>query len=585
MLSAADLQQVHLNGRSNVNSTSARRSKEIPSAWRFIVLPSRSQVQASQAGAMILRCDASHASAKAPQLVWSTDTGVLPAIPEFTQPSRSTGTADGTSVSSPPVSARSIKVDEKYRALLAEAAHDIRAPLGVAQQIISRIASRVRTDGTLDSNEMRLLESAKDRLKQAASWCDGILTPSRLDQSQIPSIRQRFYPHQLMALVSPIVNSLAERHDVRLHWIGWDTSLPRLYLDSNQLARVLMNLISNAIEASSPGDQLSVRVAWQTNVTQRLVIAIEDQGHGLDESLLKFVNRQRAAVPAEAGIGLATVKSLVSTLGGSLSAQVNPSGGTLVRVTLPVDNRLSLVRGWLVQKAERIARGEVSVRGRIQLHVLRSAGVDTSLADHLLQQSATADDFVYRIADDRWLWLSVVHTSGNGASRSRSAKGAVERLSEQLTERMAVESGRLNCQLAFEWEDIDLHSLHNSLHHRNLLPQLATAIADKFAELIGHRIPPISELNGELIGQWKLNSDLDSTAAQRSATRTLNSATVRMDSPDSSPLAVKRHSDTGQGMARSSSLTGSFLNAEPSQFAELARNWRTQHAELAQPME
>ncbi len=605
MPSAADHQPASLKGRSNVNVASVVRSKGVPSAWRFIVLPSRAQMPTTNSDASILRCDAAHTvGGTNSQFVWSVQVGVQPhlaALAQFLQ--RHSGAEANSQASIEIAGADAVgadnaatpmtevanfrKVDARYRALLAEAAHDIRAPLGVAQQILSRIASRVRTDRTLDHNEMRLLASANDRLQQAATWCEEILAPDRLESAHVTSIRQRFYPHQLKALVAPLVNSLAQRHKVQLNWVGWDHSLPRLYLDSNQLARVLMNLISNAIEASSAGSQLSVRVAWQTNVTQRLVIAIEDEGHGLESALLKFVNSDQSEIPVQAGIGLATVKSLVAAMGGSLSAQICQSGGTLLRITLPVDNRLSLIRGWLVQNAGQSAGSTDKRNGRIQLHVLRSSGFNTSLADQLLQQSAAPSDFVYRIADDRWLWLSIIQSPldarASDSNSPISSKGAVERLSEQLTERMAVESGRLNCQLAFEWADIDLHALHNSLNQRNLLPQLSAAIADKFMQLTGNRIPPINELNGELISDRTNNRDLDTAAARRPVVQTRNFGTVRVDSAEANPLAAKRHGDANLSPERLHNLASSFLNSDPSQFAELAQDWRAQLSELQRP--
>lgn len=604
MLPAVDHQPASLNGRSNFNATRSWPSKDVPSAWRFIVLPSRAKLSASLADGNILRCDAAHlASVSNPQLVWSTQFGVQPELdaPSFglqsSDASHRTSQAAGRGYSSangakeasfaePKVTSKdrgtSSMVDERYRSLLAEAAHDIRAPLGVAQQILARIASRVRSEGTLNPTELRLLDSANDRLQQASAWCSGILAPERLDQANSRSVRQRFYPHQLMALVAPIVNSLAQRQNVQLHWVGWDHSLPRLYLDSNQLARVLMNLITNAIEASAAGSHLSVRVAWQTNVTQRLVIAIEDEGSGLDAALLKFVNNERAAPPPQAGIGLATVKSLVVALGGALSAQTVQTGGTLLRITLPVDNRMSLVRGWLIQNAERAAGGGKLPKSRIQLHVLRSSGLNTALADQLLQQAAAPNDFVYRIADDRWIWLSVIQFPSplETVHFDATSQGAVERLSAQLTERMAVESGRLNCQLAFEWADIDLHSLHNSLNHRNLLPQLSTAIADKLEQLRGNRIPPIDELNSAMVSEWKNNRDLDSAAAQRPNSRTRNAGTLRVDAAEANSMPTKRHHETSPAPSRTQSFASSFLNSDPSQFEELAQDWRAQQAEL-----
>jgi len=440
--------------------------------------------------------------------------------------------------------------------MLAEAAHDIRAPLGVARQILSRIASRVREDGTLSKQDQRLLASANDRLEQATTWVDGILVPKRLQQVAVGTMRQRFYPHQLRGIVEPVVNDMANQRNVVLDWVGWDRSLPRLYLDANQLGRILLNLISNAIAASPRGSRLSLRIAWQTNVTQRLVIAVEDEGRGLSPALLRFVNSAQLVQPtAEAGIGLVTVKSLINAIGGSISAQVGQLGGTLFRVTVPVDNRLSLVRGWLLQQSQLVDRGGKRALNNIQLHMLRSTGLDTTVVDEWLQQAAAPEDFVYRVSQDRWLWLSVGTKSVSaGVEVSGGAISAVNKYSA-LTE---AQNGQLNCQLAAEWLNVELQSLHSASNQCNLLPQLAAAIADKFATLAGNRIPPINELRDR------------PTAAAKPLVR--QNELLRVDDVVRQVPKAKLRPVPRDRM--------NLLTADPSIFAELAQDWREQHSQL-----
>ncbi len=147
-------------------------------------------------------------------------------------------------------------------------------------RFFSRIANRVRKDGGLSEQEIELLDSANDRLSQATQWVDGILVPMRLTKAQTNTSSTILSASTaiLCGARGPRNCSRARRGD--RDWVGWDRSLPRLYIDPNQLGRVLITLISNAVAASPRGSRLSLRVAWQTNVTQRLVIAIEDEGPG-----------------------------------------------------------------------------------------------------------------------------------------------------------------------------------------------------------------------------------------------------------------------------------------------------------------
>ncbi len=551
-------------------------SKKVPSMWRLVVLqnssaPSNDNANSSglnSESAIRLRLDPAHGVARSlGALNWSSHVGMPTdfGVTAFSQIDCCAATAPAAPMASAQAAAQadaqaSAKESagsteaqafgERYRAMLAEAAHDIRAPLGVARQILNRISSRVREDGTLSEQDRRLLVSANDRLEQATTWVDGILQPNRLQQVSVGTMRRRFYPHQLKGIVEPVVREIAAQRDVELDWVGWDRSLPRLYLDANQLGRVLLNLINNAVAASPRGSRLSLRIAWQTNVTQRLVIAIEDEGRGLSAPLLRFINSaQMGAAPAEAGIGLVTVKSLINAIGGSVSAQVGPLGGTLFRVTVPVDNRLSLVRGWLLQQSQAADRRGKKAVDNIQLHMLRSTGMDCNLVDQWLQQAAAPEDFVYRVSDDRWLWLSVGAKSNLKAGVPRG--GATAAVSRYAAEVQAL-NGQLNCHLAAEWLNVELQSLHNATHQRNLLPQLSAAIADKFATLAGNRIPPIDELRERLMPAPKM------LARQRDL--------LRVDEVSNHIPKAKMRTVPSERL--------NLLDADPAVFAELAQDWR-----------
>lgn len=549
----------------------SRRSVGSACSWRFLVLPSRST--ATRPEATVARFDQPHRLEVPHILNWSEQI-VAPKIPgldlggaidcgfDFSPRDvreQAVWSSANTEINAPqlsptaPVSFPGTHL--QLRAMLAEAAHDIRAPIGVARQILNRLSSLARNAGKLSSTDIGLIDSASDRLEQATSWVDGILLPNRLTKAYEVTLRQRFYPHQVLSLIRPNVQDLADRRNVQIRWEGWERSLPRLYLDANQLGRVLQNLIVNAIEASPEEAVLSIRVAWQTNVTQRLVIAIEDEGEGLSEPILRYINSTDASVPpAEVGIGLQTVKRLMRSCG-SLSAQIVPRGGTLFRLTLPVDNRLSIVRGWLLQNAQPAQRlSPTSVR-TIGLHLIRSSGLDAYRVDRLLQEQATPGDLVYRVSDDRWLWLTM-----QGESSKSRAVGAIG----QLIDQEGVANGRIHSQLMIEWPHVDFCELLSATDQRHLLPQLSKSIARKFDELAGNRIPPIDQLKTS----FRSAKPAGGSGRERSDR---NQRMLRVDTPRSSPELTRRFPGGTFGNIN-------LLNTDPDVFSRVSLSWEESDA-------
>ena len=388
--------------------------------------------------------------------------------------------------------------------MLAEAAHDIRAPIAVAQQIISAVSQRVRRAGQFSTAESDLLDEAQLRLMQANQWTEGILVQQSLAHGQPVNVRRRFYPLQWLRGIQPLLNSLAIEHGVRLAWLGWDRSLPRMYLDAHHLSRAVLNLVSNAIQASQPGRQVSVQVVWQTHVTQRLVITIEDQGSGLSDELLQQINAP-AAMSLEnpcasyAGIGLKTATTLVRALGGSITAQSRAAGGTRFRLMLPVDNYHSLIHSWLQQNGVGAAMPATSAEltnPRITIHALRSsAGEDAKsmwqTIDARLQRAANSNELVYRVASDRWLWLSLQPATAPGV-----IPHSLSQVLRDLRERDNSWNRPLDCrqQQVFQWQPIAKEGSGRGHRNHVQLTSLTSKLAEKIAEFVGDHVPPIDEL-------------------------------------------------------------------------------------------
>jgi signal transduction histidine kinase len=112
--------------------------------------------------------------------------------------------------------------------------------------------------------------------------------------------------------------------------------LPRLRAGGDELARVLANLVDNALRASDSGDVVSVIGIEET---AGLCIEVADRGCGMQEQVATrafepFFTTRGAS--GGSGLGLAICRDLVSALGGSIELDSAPGAGTRVRVRLPL---------------------------------------------------------------------------------------------------------------------------------------------------------------------------------------------------------------------------------------------------------
>jgi signal transduction histidine kinase len=148
---------------------------------------------------------------------------------------------------------------------------------------------------------------------------------------------QRLDPGELVA-------EAIEALDVQIRERGADIAvegnLPHLQADRTLLARVLENLLSNALKFVPEERTPTVRVRAHLEPGGRTVrLEVEDNGVGLDaaevpRAFRAFERLDPTAFPGT-GVGLSIVQRSVERLGGSVGVQSRPGKGSTFWIVLP----------------------------------------------------------------------------------------------------------------------------------------------------------------------------------------------------------------------------------------------------------
>ena len=141
-------------------------------------------------------------------------------------------------------------------------------------------------------------------------------------------------PGDLNAVVQKCLNLYQNNGSATIHFDPGE--LPQFEFDSEQISRVIHNLVQNAVDAA--GAQGSVQVSTSTAKTdpKEAILAVQDNGPGMDEQMQRQIfTPYFTTKPAGTGLGLAIVQRIVTEHHGSIHVNSQPGQGTRFEVRLP----------------------------------------------------------------------------------------------------------------------------------------------------------------------------------------------------------------------------------------------------------
>ena len=119
-----------------------------------------------------------------------------------------------------------------------------------------------------------------------------------------------------------------------------DETVPVFQADAGKLEQAFLNLLLNAIDASSEGSRITVRSLYHPDGKQPYVeVLVQDEGHGIQPRFMEEIFKPFFSTRTKGtGLGLSNVSRIVHAHGGWMKAENRPSKGASFHVTLPTGN-------------------------------------------------------------------------------------------------------------------------------------------------------------------------------------------------------------------------------------------------------
>ncbi|MEO8601655.1 MAG: ATP-binding protein [bacterium] len=214
--------------------------------------------------------------------------------------------------------------------LAAVVAHEINNPIGVVALYSQHALAKLSPDSPVYKH----LEIIRRNADGCRTIVAGLLKLARAPKPQRRWVDLRQLCHEAIDSVEP----LAARAGVRLSSGSHRSEVPIWAMaDTGMLHQVILNLVVNAIEAASPGDEVSIG-AYETQDGSATAQAIEvrDTGAGIPPSQIEQVFRPFFTTKlAGTGLGLAVADSIIKSHGGRIEVESRVGAGTTCRIILP----------------------------------------------------------------------------------------------------------------------------------------------------------------------------------------------------------------------------------------------------------
>ena len=217
--------------------------------------------------------------------------------------------------------------------LAASVAHELNNPLATISLRLDSLATQLAHDGR-EANDVEIVVNEVERMGKLVG---GLLQFGRRSQQEISTID----------ICEEIENALElTEYYFRSHKIEvvrqFDSSLPAIPADREQLRQVFLNLMTNASDAMPQGGKLIVRAQAQADDGVKSVrIELADSGPGIAPADLEKLWEPFFTTKPEGkgtGLGLAICRRVVEAHHGSIAIDSQLGEGTTVRIMLPATN-------------------------------------------------------------------------------------------------------------------------------------------------------------------------------------------------------------------------------------------------------
>ncbi len=213
--------------------------------------------------------------------------------------------------------------------LTAGLAHELRNPLGIIKTSAEMLAKNVPASNVVAREMADFIGGEVDRANSLVTRFLDFARPLRL----------QLVPLHLDAALDHAVEDFQRRKppfDVEVYR-NYSPELPKVNIDAEMFASVILNLLTNAAQASPPKGVVTLKTRL---LQEEVEVSVIDRGSGIKpEHIETIFNPFFTTKPDGVGLGLAIVSKIIDEHGGHIAVESEAGQGSVFRIVLPPAGR------------------------------------------------------------------------------------------------------------------------------------------------------------------------------------------------------------------------------------------------------
>jgi signal transduction histidine kinase len=222
--------------------------------------------------------------------------------------------------------------------VVAMVTHDLRSPVSSVRHFLEMLESNML--GELNDRGKKLLKAADKSTIRMLGLINDLLDIEKIKSGMFELDVREVSTGALLEsscqALAPLANAMRITIDIKPEDV-------LVSADEERIARVVTNLVSNALKFSPAGTSVTVESRTEDGFA---VISIRDQGRGIPADLRPYIfDRFTQVMPSDSrqmggsGLGLAISRAIVELHGGKIWVESGESAGSTFSFTLPLSHR------------------------------------------------------------------------------------------------------------------------------------------------------------------------------------------------------------------------------------------------------